>query len=59
MYAAVWVQNIAKSVPVSYGEIVEVLDDSNAGWAKIKTSSGLEGYVSKRLSWRGRGKQCK
>ena len=32
---------------VSYGEIVEVLDDSNAGWAKIKTSSGLEGYVSK------------
>ena len=32
---------------VSYGEIVEVLDDSNAGWAKIKTSSGMEGYVSK------------
>ena len=32
---------------VSYGEIVEVLDDSNAGWAKIRTSSGLEGYVSK------------
>ena len=32
---------------VSYGEIVEVLDDSNAGWAKIKTSGGLQGYVSK------------
>ena len=29
------------------GEIVEVLDDSNAGWAKIETLSGLEGYVSK------------
>ena len=37
----------SKISSVSYGEIVEVLDDSNAGWAKIKTSSGLEGYVSK------------
>ena len=31
----------------AFGQVLQVLDNSNAGWAKIKTTSGLEGYVSK------------
>ena len=29
------------------GEIVTVLDNSDVGWVKIKTASGLEGYVAR------------
>ena len=44
---------------VSYGEIVEVLDDSNAGWAKLKLQAVWKVMSQKTILERSGGNNVK